>query len=381
MKRTIVIAALFYAILTPNCVIAQFGLTHSKGYLKELGAITFNDHADRFQYDNIIHNRFETTWRLSNKLSLQADLRTRLISGYSVRNVPGYDSYLEQDAGYFDLNRNLISNRTHVLNVQSDRLHLSYINNSLEVHIGRQRLNWAKTMVWSPNDLFNNYAYLDFDYEERPGTDAIHIQYNWSFASSIELGLQPGKSYDELVLAAMLRTNINTYDVQFIAGKYRKDLVLGAGWMGYVGNAGFRGEASLFIPETIDNPFVNVVLGSDYMFSNGLMTTFEVLYNGGNQRQSDNLAQLFEPPTSRDLFVSEYAYFLNLSKMVSPLISMSGGLLGAIDEPLHIFIPQVTYSISNSVDLLVLMQIATGRLILDRTEMTNSLFIRLKWSF
>lgn len=381
MKTCKISLTLVFVILLTCSANAQLGLTNVKGYVKELGAITFNDTFDTYRYDNILHNRIESTWSITGGLRLQADLRTRLISGYTVRNIPGYDTYLEQDGGFVDLNRNLFANRTHVLNVQSDRLHLSYIRNSFEMHVGRQRLNWAKTMVWSPNDLFNNYAYLDFDYEERPGTDAIHIQYNWSFASSLELGFQPGDSVDDMVLAGMIRTNVNSYDLQLIAGKFRQDFVVGTGWMGYMRDAGFKGEVSLFIPESSAVPFVNLVVGTDYMFKNGWMTTMEFLYNGGNRRASELTVSLFDPPSARDLFVSEYAYFINVNKMISPLVSISGGVLGAVDEPVHIFIPQINYSLSNSVDLLVLMQIATGRLMTTYTDMTNTLFARLKWSF
>lgn len=381
MRYTKRLLTLVFVLSVTFRVNAQIGLTNVKGYLKELGAITFNDTFDSYRYDNILHNRIESTWRVTSDLRLQVDLRTRLISGYTVRNIPGYDTYLEQDGGFVDLNRNLFSNRTHVLNVQSDRLHLSYIRNAFEIHIGRQRLNWAKTMVWSPNDLFNNYAYLDFDYEERPGTDAIHIQYNWSFASSVELGFQPGDSVDDMVLAGMIRTNVNTYDLQLIAGKFRQDFVVGTGWMGYVRDAGFKGEVSLFIPESSAVPFVNLVVGTDYMFKNGWMTTMEFLYNGGNRRSSELTVSLFDPPSARDLFVTEYAYFVNVNKMISPLLSISGGVLGAVDEPVHVFIPQINYSLSNSVDLMVLMQMATGRLMTTYTDMTNTLFARVKWSF
>lgn len=31
-------------------------------------------------------------------------------------------------------------------------------------------------MAWNPNDWFNTYNYFDFDYEERPGTDAIRVR-------------------------------------------------------------------------------------------------------------------------------------------------------------------------------------------------------------
>ncbi|MCG8318265.1 MAG: hypothetical protein MI921_02070 [Cytophagales bacterium] len=50
--------------------------------------------------------------------------------------------------------------------------------------IGKHRINWGKSYVWNPNDVFNAYSFFDFDYEERRGTDALLIKYTTSPFSS-----------------------------------------------------------------------------------------------------------------------------------------------------------------------------------------------------
>ena len=352
-----------------------------RGYLKNLSGITFTSDFDEPQWNNIVHNRIESSWKFTPNLRLQANLRARLFTGYTVKNFQDYGSYLASDGGYFDLSRNILESQRMILNVQSDRLHLSYELNSLEINIGRQRLNWGKSMIWNPNDLFNNYAYLDFDYEERPGTDAIHVQYSWNFASSIDIGIKLADRYNQAVYAAMYRSNIGTYDFQIIGGKYEEEFVIGGGWSGYLNNAGFKGEMSLFISDQFDNSYINTSIGADYMLKNGIYLTGEILYNGGYNHVRNGVRGLMDPPKATNLFIAETGYFINASNAISPLINVSLGIMGSTSESIYIFIPQTSVSLTEDIDLLVLAQLASGSLMKSYTNHTNTVFFRVKLSF
>ena len=74
-----------------------------------------------------------------------------------------------------------------VFNTTIDRVFLEYNKNDWEVRVGRQRINWGINLAWNPNDVFNAYSFFDFDYEERPGSDAIRIRKYTGIASSVEL--------------------------------------------------------------------------------------------------------------------------------------------------------------------------------------------------
>ena len=63
-----------------------------------------------------------------------------------------------------------------------------------ELTLGRQRINWGVNLAFNPNDLFNAYSLIDFDYQERPGSDAIRFQYFTNELSSFETAVQFGKS-------------------------------------------------------------------------------------------------------------------------------------------------------------------------------------------
>lgn len=307
-----------------------------KGYVKELGAVTVNNRLGNPSFVNILHNRIESRWEMTSAIRLQADLRTRLIS-----TSDGHDF------------------RSNV-----DRFHVSWEDGPWEAHAGRQRINWGKTMVWNPNDLFNAYAFLDFDYEERPGTDAVVAQYGWGYASSVEAGV----SRD--VVAAMYRGNIGTYDIQLLTGYYKEEIVIGGGWAGYVGTSGFKGEMSYFSGQKS----LSAVVGADHMLANGVFLNGELLYNGGYGKSVAQEGSFASAPSPENLFMAPSAYMMGAGSAVHPLFSVNIAVLGAFTRDLTILMPQATYSISENLDLLVLGQIL-------RSYEMNSVFVRVKWSF
>ncbi len=358
----------------PGAVFSQF---QYKGYLKELGAFSVSNDFGTVRFDNIVHHRLETKWQPTGGFSVRADVRNRWISGYTARNIPEYGSIIGQDPGAVDLSHNWIDRRGHILNSSVDRLHGSWEAENWEIHIGRQRLNWGKSMVWNPNDLFNTYSWLDFDYEERPGTDAIRIQHNWGFASSAEIGYKITRTIDESVVAGMWRGNIGTYDLQGIAGYYAGDWVLGGGWSGYIESSGFKGEASLFLPDGT----LSATVGGDHVLANGVYLSGELLYNGGYTDQLGNDAVLFQPPRPDHLFIARTGYFVNALASPHPLVSAGVGLMGSFTRSVHILIPQVSYSMAENLDFLVLAQLLRGNALKGLTDTPNGVYMRLKWSY
>ncbi|PAU93672.1 hypothetical protein CK503_11010 [Aliifodinibius salipaludis] len=383
LKRLLLLV--FFVIIGFQNLFAQspFDVDYS-GYVKELGQISANNDFSTVHYDNILHHRIESDWTLSEHFEFRADLRTRLLNGYTVNNTPALEQFYQQDSNYFDLSWVWFGTDHSLMHSTIDRVHLSYINGPWEAHAGRQRINWSRTLVWSPNDLFNNYAYLDFDYEERPGVDALTAQYNWSYASSAELSYQIADSFDRSVIAGMVRVSTGNYDLQFIGGHYRDYAVIGGGWAGYVRDAGFKGEISYFHPE--DDFFdqtghFTATAGTDYMLSNGLYLQGELLYNGGYNQGRDPLNTLVQPPSADNLFIAKSGLFINASYQIHPLVSGNIGFMSSFDRSVFIAIPQLSISITEDADLLLLSQLLKGATFRDAVETPNLFFFRLKWSY
>ena len=354
------------------------------GYLKELGQFSVDNDFSTVRYENILHHRIESDWTLSDHFEFRADLRTRLLNGYSVNSTPGLEQFYEHDPNYFDLSWVWINTDHSLLHSNIDRLHLTYINGPWEVRAGRHRVNWGRTFIWNPNDLFNNYAFLNFDYEERPGVDALTAQYNWSYASNVEVGYRLAHNWEQSVLAGMVRTTWGSYDIQLTAGHYLENLTVGTGWAGYVGDAGFKGEVSYFHPEEQffdQTGHFTATAGFDYMLQSGIYLQSELLYNGGFSRQGNPLNTLVRPPSADNLFIAKSGFFLNGSYQFHPLVSGNLGFMGSFDRSIFIVIPQVTVSVAENVDFLLLSQLLKGSVFNQAIETPNLLFFRLKWSY
>lgn len=384
LQKIFLLFLIIWFAKVPRSANAQDKFLDISGYLKELGQVSLSNSLSTVRYDNILHHRFETEWKFSPNFELNADIRTRLLNGFTVENTLGLEYLYERDINYVDLSWVWVDNGKSLVHSQIDRLHLSYFNGPLEAYVGRMRINWGKTYVWNPNDLFNNYAFLDFDYEERPGVDAANLIYNLDFASSIEVGFRMADDFNQMVIAGMYRTNTDQYDLQFIGGHYLDKVAMGFGWAGYINDAGFKGELTYFHPE---EDFLNrrgnitSTVGFDYMFSNSVYGQAEFLYNGGYKDQGNTLFELIQPPSANNLFISQTGYFVNASYPLTPLTNISGGVLGSFTKKMVILIPQLSHSLSNNIDFLVLAQLLKGPAFSDFIRTPNVVYFRLKWSY
>lgn len=147
------------------------------GYIKNLQEFSFVDRLEQLQWTTFLHNRLNFKYIPSNSITARLEVRNRVFYGDNVKNITGFSDYISQDNGIVDLSWNIIDNKDLLFNTTIDRALINYTKGDWDITVGRQRVNWGMNLVWNPNDIFNTYNYLDFDYEERPGSDAIRIQY------------------------------------------------------------------------------------------------------------------------------------------------------------------------------------------------------------
>ncbi|MEN8188123.1 MAG: hypothetical protein ABFR05_13435, partial [Bacteroidota bacterium] len=253
-----------------------------KGYVKGMTAMQSIEDGD-MSIENTLHNRFDFNWYISDKFTFTAGLRNRIIAGNNVEIIPNYSDYLGRDTGYLDLSWVWADQNSWIGVSQLDRLFMDYTVGKLEITLGRQRINWGQTFVWNPNDLFNTYSYFDFDYEEKPGSDALRLQYYLSESSKLEWSTAIN-SENKVTSALLYRFNTKGYDIQFLSGIYNEDdYVLGGGWSGSIAGGGFSGELTYYHPIddfSDENGTITATLHYNYTFSNSLFLQFETLYNG-----------------------------------------------------------------------------------------------------
>lgn len=355
------------------------------GYVKYMNIANFRS-LDTVYTSNLIHNRINVKAYLSDKLTFNAGIRNRVFYGEMVKINPVYGKSVDVDNGLIDLSFLWLNKNSIVGLTQLDRLNFKYSGKHSDLIVGRQRINWGINLAWNPNDIFNAYNLVNFDYQERPGTDAVRYQYYFKNNSSLEVAAAPKKYMDSSTIALRYKFNKYKYDFQFIAGNFNKDLVLGTGWAGNIKDAGFKGEASYFIPKYVN--FFDTIqefTGSasiDYSFKKGVYLNAGYLYNSGfaSKVNASNTQAIFATSLSaKRLMPSRHTYFLQASGSFNPVISGGMTVFYAQSIDLLFFMPNVSISVAENWNLDLFGQSAFFAK--NMNHMNTGVFLRLQYSY
>ena len=359
-----------------------------RGYVKYMQTSTFPS-LDTITGDNLIHNRLNFKAYVSPKVTAAVEMRNRIIYGDQVFAIQGYGDILEYDRGLLDMNWTWLNKQSVVGHTMVDRLYLNYAADKWEARIGRQRINWGIATAWNPNDLFNAYNFIDFDYEERPGSDAVRFQYYLPDGmSQLEFAASTTKD-GETVAAAIYKFNKWNYDFQLIGGQYYDDVTLGVGWAGNIKKAGFKGEATYFQDkDNFDTSGVlSMVLQADYSFKNSSYVNVAVLLNtAGIDEPIDlatngNVLASFSNVTAKSLFPTKYSYMVSYMYTISPLWNVNVSALYGTGMNIGFVSPAISYSAKQNLDLTLVGQVFGLEVNDEFRSAGNSLFFRIKYSF
>lgn len=349
------------------------------GYIKDLQTLTFDEGFHNLVSGNLLHHRLNLKWKPSGTLTAAAEVRTRFFWGEELQVTPGFSEQLRNDNELVDLSATW-SDADFVLHTNIERLWTEYHRERWNVRAGRQRINWGLTTLWNPNDLFNTYNFLDFDYEERPGSDAVKGQYFFKDGSNIE-GAVALQGSGRSVGAVKYFTNRQGYDLQAIGGWYRKSLVLGGGWAGSLGEAGFKGEWMWFAPGSTKGHF-NAALETDYVFEKGWYGNAGGLFNsGGENRPADDWNQLDFELSPRNLLPVKWAFALTGGKEFTPLLSGSLTTVYAPGVNMLILFPSLKYNLATNLDVDLVWQSFLARSPHRFKDQGHQAFLRIRWSY
>ena len=332
--------------------------------------------------DNFLHHRLNLDYLISDQLTFKSGLRTRLFFGEFTRIQPDYGNLLSE-GGNDVLNMTLINTGQKILlHSIVDRAYLDFTKENIEIRLGRQRINWGINTLWNPNDLFNAYSFTDFDYTERPGSDALRIRYFIGFAGSIEFAIKAFDNSDEIVAAGLYKFNKNNYDYQILAGWSNEDIVLGGGWAGSIKNVGFKGEFSWFnsTNNEVTNAFA-ITTSFDYSLEDGTYFIGGMLFNSGSSSGTDSNLFAFDL-SARNLYPYQWSTFIQTTIPISPLINSGLAFIYSPVESHPIFLsPTLSYSIANNLDIDFV-----GQLVLQERDngygsQANVFYLRMKWSY
>lgn len=379
----------FFIVLFFPCVLySQSDFYQLGGYVKYLYSSADLPTAGRLN-DHLIHARVNSRVYLSDNITAGIELRNRIFYGGSMEKVP---NFLSTSVSHHDLgNANIVwwNSGSSAGLTELDRMSIDASYQKLQITVGRQRIAFGTALVWNPVDLFNPLSILDFDYEERPGVDAIRVQYYTGDVSKMEIAVKPGKTRAGSVVAAKVLVNQWDYDFHILGGIRADKPFAGFAWAGDIAGAGFRGE---YLSSEIDNntavpnPSLSgkwsstLSLSGDYTFPNSFYIHTEALYNDRGATRNTALAT----PLMQSLHLlspARFSLFQELSYDLHPLLHISGFVIHNPDDGSSAYVPSATWSAFENIDISFFGLIFTGDALTEYGSYGTSFFIRGKYSF
>jgi hypothetical protein len=356
-----------------------------RGYIKEMPSLHVEEGFKDVTFNNLMHNRLNFRWQPTGNINVILEGRNRIFYNPLFADYPFYKDLLERDAGLLDLSSVWASEGAWMVHSIADRLFVDWTLGNWQLRAGRQRINWGINLVSNPNDLFNTYSFFDFDYPERPGADALRVQYYTGDLSRFEVVFNPAHNSRESVAAALLVFNRESFDFQFLAGYYRHRSAVGGGWAGNIGELGFKGEATYFYDieatEGLSRGNLVAATGLDHIFSTGTYSVFEILYNGGHGRRLSPSLLFTEPLAADDIMFSEWAFTLSGQHPFTPVFSGNLALMVLPDVEAVFISPGLTRSLTTDFDFELTGQIFTGSRNSPFFGAGMAWFMALKYSF
>ncbi len=372
-----------------------------------------------WQNQSGVYNRFNFWYNPVKNLEFYAGMRNNFIFGptnasfnqmFSKLHLNySYNDLMTFDNGWADLTFQVAGGDSYLLYTTFDRARLKWTMKKFELTVGRQRINWGVNLIWNPNDIFNAYNYFEFNYVERPGSDAVLMELFTGDFSSVQLAGKIGNvlttktiSFDTIILdkelkytaAAMYRFNKWNYDFQVFAGVMEDDVTAGLGWAGSIAGAGFTGEVSWFrdTDRFADTSGVWVAsIEVNYTFRNSIFINFSGIYNsagatGPVYAEADNFLGSFGTMFSsnlnaKNLTRSRLDIFGQISYPATPLINLD---LASIFNPYDksVFVgPSVTFSLTDNISLMLIGQLFWGNQLTEFGDIGQMYYLDLKWSF
>ena len=394
-KVKVFLLLIFFPLIQTSAQLSPF---EYNGYAKYLFSTSKYPLIDDRLDDHLIHLRLNTKWYATQNITAALELRFRAFYGESVEKIPNYKNLIQTQHDFVDLDAFLWDSKNSLGYLEVDRVWLDYYKNNLEITLGRQRVAWGTCWVWNPTDLFNPLNVLDFDYEERPATDAIRVQYYTGPVTKLDVAYKPAKDPNNQILAGLWSLNKWNYDFNLIAGMRFKRWLAGFSWAGDILEAGFRGEILVsqapnkpdenIIYQLINqsslssskNPIVSLALSGDYTFPNTFYIHTELLYNNIGKTSNTFLFQQ-EANKLGLLSASRWEIYHEFAYDITPLLR--GSLFGLFnpDDKSSVIVPSVSYSVITNLDLFVICMFFDGNPLTEYGEYGTSFFARVKFSF
>lgn len=334
-----------------------------------------------------LHQRLNLRYK-EGAFTVRLEARTRVFYGSQVERTTGFAEGLAADAGVWDGSWNWweAQGGRGVGNTLIDRALVSYRNGPWRVDVGRQRINWGRHTVWNPNDLFNAYNFFDFDYAERPGTDALRVRrlVGANDMNEVELAMRPGSEVREPLVAGLFRFNLNGVDGQILAAHIEGAPAAGAAASAGFGPIGIKAEATAFGASATwgDSAIWSGTVGLEGTWGEGYFAQLAVLRSPGVGGLSLT-AQATQQPWS--LLPFGLTTMAQIQVPIGPRIRFGSAVLYAPEDRALIAMPTLSFDAARNVTASAVVQHVRmpSPFIADSPlePLTTSIYASIQWNF
>ena len=285
----------------------------------------------------------------------------------------------QPSTGYVDLEDDYLDKTDVYARHRLYRGYLSLALNEVDVRLGRQRIAWGTALLWNPMDILNPLNPVQLEREERPGVDALLIDWNYGVLSRLSLVAAGHDEGEDSSYAIRWRSHVSQFDVSLMRGRFHKDTVTGLDFAGQLGQVGIRGEFT-HSNTNIDGVYNRTVVGADYTFTNTLSLSMEYYFNGqGASDKSDY--EIARWLTGEIQSMGRYYLGAFAGYDLTPLLRWDNYVIVNLDDDSSFRFHSLAYSLPENLDLTVGVQVYAGTGNSEYGQLQDIYYTQLQWFF
>ena len=241
---------------------------------------------------------------------------------------------------------------------RTDRLFVRGTAGPVDLTVGRQPVSFGTGLFFTPMDLVNPFFPTTIDQEYKPGVDAVRADGFIGMGRLTAVAAYAGDwSVEGMTFAVSGQGTVGVTDLIGFAGAVQGDAVGGLGVVSSVGPVGVHGDVTVTLPAESaaeDEPFVRAVVGADGRPGEDVFLAAEVYVQTlGTTDPDDYLEQLSGDRYARgELWTVGVVYgAATASWQVTPLVSLSGAVIGNLTDGSVLVTPSVGWSVAGNAEV------------------------------
>lgn len=288
--------------------------------------------------------------------------------------VPGAGQGGAERSGLFSWQQHESGNSEASLSVDTAAFH--FVQENIEWSVGRQPVNLATTMYFSPNDFFAPFAAQTFFRTYKPGVDSGRVEVRlgnlaqlsvigvlgYSPENLAEAGWRNRPDWSRNSLLARFVVNRNDWEWGFLGGTVRDHRITGGSLQGeFFEWLGVRAEAHYAAPEQDGGSGgAEVSFGIEHRFADSLELRLEQFHHGQGYGSAEALGLALASGSLRQGYTGRDYTALGASYEFSPLLTGQVLILANWSDHSQLLSLNGVYSLSDEAELAVTFSVPRG---------------------